>query len=202
MGHEQNRLLFAFPDSEQDFVHIDLGVGIERAERFVHQQYLRLDHQRPHQRRALAHAAGQCRWIGRLEAAKKAGAKATYNSKDPANAKKLMADTGGAFAVVDFVGSESSFAFANSIVRKGGKIIIVGLFGGAMGMPLPMFPLRALSIVGSFVGSLPEAEEMMEIVRAGKVDPIPYTERPLAQAGQTLSDLRAGKITGRVVLTP
>ena len=30
----------------------------------------------------------------------------------------------------------------------------------------------------------------------------PYTERPLAQAGQTLSDLRAGKITGRVVLTP
>jgi D-arabinose 1-dehydrogenase-like Zn-dependent alcohol dehydrogenase len=139
---------------------------------------------------------------GRLEAAKKAGAKATYNSKDPANAKKLMADTGGAFAVVDFVGSESSFAFANSIVRKGGKIIIVGLFGGAMGMPLPMFPLRALSIVGSFVGSLPEAEEMMEIVRAGKVDPIPYTERPLAQAGQTLSDLRAGKITGRVVLTP
>jgi D-arabinose 1-dehydrogenase-like Zn-dependent alcohol dehydrogenase len=139
---------------------------------------------------------------GRLEAAKKAGAKATYNSKDPANAKKLMADTGGAFAVVDFVGSESSFAFANSIVRKGGKIIIVGLFGGAMGMPLPMFPLRALSIIGSFVGSLPEAQEMMEIVRAGKVDPIPYAERPLAQAGQTLSDLRAGKITGRVVLTP
>ncbi len=43
---------------------------------------------------------------GRLEAAKKAGAKATYNSKDPANAKKLMADTGGAYAVVDFVGSE------------------------------------------------------------------------------------------------
>jgi alcohol dehydrogenase/propanol-preferring alcohol dehydrogenase len=62
--------------------------------------------------------------------------------------------------------------------------------------------LRALSIIGSFVGSLPEAQEMMEIVRAGKVDPIPYAERPLAQAGQTLSDLRAGKITGRVVLTP
>jgi D-arabinose 1-dehydrogenase-like Zn-dependent alcohol dehydrogenase len=139
---------------------------------------------------------------GRLEAAKKAGAKATYNSKDPASAKKLMADTGGAFAVVDFVGSESSFAFANSVVRKGGKIIIVGLFGGAMGMPLPMFPLRALSIIGSFVGSLPEAQEMMEIVRAGKVDPIPYSERPLAEASKTLDDLKAGKITGRVVLMP
>jgi D-arabinose 1-dehydrogenase-like Zn-dependent alcohol dehydrogenase len=140
--------------------------------------------------------------VGRLEAAKKAGAKATYNSKDPASAKKLMADTGGAFAVVDFVGSEASFAFANSIVRKGGRIVIVGLFGGAMSMPLPLFPLRALSIIGSYVGSLPEAQEMMAIVRAGKVDPIPFSERPLAQASQTLSDLRAGKITGRVVLTP
>lgn len=139
---------------------------------------------------------------GRLEAAKKAGAKATYNSKDPATAKKLLADTGGAYAVVDFVGSEASFAFANSIVRKGGKIIVVGLFGGAMSMPLPLFPLRALSIIGSYVGSLPEAQEMMAIVRAGKVDPIPYATRPLAQAGQTLSDLREGKITGRVVLTP
>jgi D-arabinose 1-dehydrogenase-like Zn-dependent alcohol dehydrogenase len=139
---------------------------------------------------------------GRLEAAKKAGTKATYNSKDPASAKKLMADTGGAFAVVDFVGSEASFAFANAIVRKGGRIVIVGLFGGAMAMPLPLFPLRALSIIGSYVGSLPEAQEMMEIVRAGKVDPIPFSERPLAQASQTLSDLRAGKITGRVVLTP
>ena len=139
---------------------------------------------------------------GRLEAAKKAGAKATYNSKDPASAKKLMADTGGAFAIVDFVGSEASFAFANATVRKGGRIIIVGLFGGAMAMPLPLFPLRALSIIGSYVGSLPEAQEMMAIVRAGKVDPIPFATRPLAEAGQTLSDLRAGKITGRVVLTP
>lgn len=139
---------------------------------------------------------------GRLEAAKKAGAKATYNSKDPATAKKLMADTGGAFAVVDFVGSEASFAFANSIVRRGGRIIIVGLFGGAMAMPLPMFPMRALSIIGSFVGSLPETQEMMAIVRAGKVDPIPFATRPLAQASQTLADLKAGKVTGRVVLTP
>lgn len=140
---------------------------------------------------------------GRLEAAKKAGAKATYNTKDPASAKKLMADTGGgAFAVIDFVGSEATFAFANAAVRRGGRIIVVGLFGGAMSMPLPMFPLRALAVMGSFVGSLPETEEMMAIVRAGKVDPIPVQTRPLDQASKTLNDLREGKIIGRVVLTP
>ena len=140
---------------------------------------------------------------GRLEAAKKAGAKATYNTTEPGVGKKIMADTsGGVFAIVDFVGSEATFAFANSCVRRGGRIIIVGLFGGAMSMPLPMFPMRALSVMGSFVGSLPETEEMMAIVRAGKVDPIPVQTRPLDQASKTLDDLRAGKITGRVVLTP
>jgi len=140
---------------------------------------------------------------GRLEAAKNAGAKATYNTAEPGIAKKIMADTnGGVFAIVDFVGSEATFAFANSCVRRGGRIVIVGLFGGAMSMPLPMFPMRALAVMGSFVGSLPETEEMMAIVRAGKVDPIPVQTRPLDQASKTLDDLRAGKIIGRVVLTP
>ena len=140
---------------------------------------------------------------GRLEAATNAGAKATYNTAEPGIAKKIMADTnGGVFAIVDFVGSEATFAFANSCVRRGGRIVIVGLFGGAMSMPLPMFPMRALAVMGSFVGSLPETEEMMAIVRAGKVDPIPVQTRPLDQASKTLDDLRAGKIIGRVVLTP
>ena len=139
---------------------------------------------------------------GRLEAARKAGAVTTYNTKEDGVTKRFVAETGGAYAVVDFVGSEQSFAFANAIVRKGGRIIIVGLFGGAMTMPLPLFPMRALTIAGSFVGSLPEAREMMELVRAGKVDPIPFQTRPLAEASKTLDDLRAGRIIGRVVLTP
>lgn len=139
----------------------------------------------------------------RLAASRKAGAAASYNSKDAGVAKKLVADTGGgAYAAVDFVGSESSFAFANAVTRRGGKIVLVGLFGGAMTMPLPMFPLRALSVIGSFVGSLAEAEEMMELVRAGRIDPIPVETRPLPEAGRALDDLRQGRVTGRVVLTP
>jgi D-arabinose 1-dehydrogenase-like Zn-dependent alcohol dehydrogenase len=81
-------------------------------------------------------------------------------------------------------------------------VIIVGLFGGAMSMPIPMFPFRTISIGGSMTGSLGETKEMMELVRAGKVDPIPYSKRPLSEASKTLDDLREGKIVGRVVLTP
>jgi D-arabinose 1-dehydrogenase-like Zn-dependent alcohol dehydrogenase len=140
---------------------------------------------------------------GRLAAARKAGATATYSTNDATAVEKLFSETrGGVFAAIDFVGSEASFAFANASVRKGGKIVIVGLFGGSMSMPLPMFPLRALSVIGSFVGSLAEAEDMMALVRAGKVDPVPLETRPLCDAGKTLEDLRQGRITGRVVLTP
>jgi D-arabinose 1-dehydrogenase-like Zn-dependent alcohol dehydrogenase len=140
---------------------------------------------------------------GRLQAAMGAGAKAVYNTKDPDAVKKLMADTkGGALGVVDFVGSEATFAFATQTVRRGGKVVIVGLFGGAMAMPIPMFPIRALTIAGSYVGSLAEAEEMMALVRAGRVDPIPVRELPLSAANQALEDLKSGKIIGRVVLVP
>ena len=140
---------------------------------------------------------------GRLQAAMGAGAKAAYNTKDPAALAKLMADTeGGAVAAVDFVGSESSFAFASQAVRRGGKVIIVGLFGGGMSMPIAMFPIRALTIGGSYVGSLAEAEAMMAPVRAGHIDPIPVKEAPLSAANQVLEDLKAGKVIGRVVLVP
>jgi D-arabinose 1-dehydrogenase-like Zn-dependent alcohol dehydrogenase len=132
-----------------------------------------------------------------------AGAKAVYNTKDPGAAAKLMADTGGgALGIVDFVGSEATFAFANQTVRRGGKVVIVGLFGGGMTMPLPMFPIRALTVGGSYVGSLAEAEAMMELVRAGKIEPIPVKEMPLSAANAVLDDLKAGKIVGRVVLVP
>jgi D-arabinose 1-dehydrogenase-like Zn-dependent alcohol dehydrogenase len=140
---------------------------------------------------------------GRLAAARDAGASDTYDTRDASAAKKLLVDTrGGVFAAIDFVGSEASFAFANASVRKGGKIVVVGLFGGAMTMPLPLFPLRALTVTGSYVGSLAEAEEMMRLVRSGRVDPIPVATRPLAQAGAALDDLRHGRVTGRVVLVP
>lgn len=140
---------------------------------------------------------------GKLQAAKGAGAHEVYNPKDADALKKLIEDTnGGVPGVVDFVGSEASLKFATSAVRKGGKVVVVGLFGGAFATPIPMFPMRALSIGGSYVGSLDETIEMMELVRAGKIDPIPVTERPLSAATQSLNDLRDGKVLGRVVLKP
>ena len=92
--------------------------------------------------------------------------------------------------------------FANGAIRRGGEIIVVGLFGGKFAAPIPTFPGRPYSIVGSYTGPLGETREMMELVKTGKIAPIPVEMRPLDQADKTLNQLREGTIVGRVVLKP
>jgi propanol-preferring alcohol dehydrogenase len=76
------------------------------------------------------------------------------------------------------------------------------LIGGEIKLPVPTFPLKGVSILGSYVGSLAEAKAMLALVRAGRVPPIPVSTRPLAEAQAALDDLRAGKTVGRMVLVP
>lgn len=137
----------------------------------------------------------------KLAAAKELGAKAVYNSADKASVKAIKsASNGGAFAVIDFVGAEASVNFGLGCLRKGGKLIIVGLYGGALNVPLPFIPMNARIIQGSYVGSLQEMGELMALVRAGKIAPIRIEERPLSDVSAALSDLKAGKVQGRVVV--
>lgn len=137
----------------------------------------------------------------KLEAAKAAGASDVVNGKDADAVAQLMVKTGGgAFGSVDFVGNEASFGTAHSCLRKGGSCIVVGLFGGAFSMPITMFPLRAISMGGSFVGSLGEFRDVMKMAQESKVSDIPMEHRPLSAASKSLDDLRAGTVIGRVIL--
>lgn len=139
----------------------------------------------------------------KLEAAKAAGADGVYNSGDASTLKDLKKDTGGGVAAaIDFVGANASINYANGAIRRGGAIVVVGLFGGKFTTAIPLIPQRPFSVIGSYVGSLGETKEMMELVKAGKIKPIPIEERPLDQADRTLNQLREGSIVGRVVLTP
>jgi D-arabinose 1-dehydrogenase-like Zn-dependent alcohol dehydrogenase len=133
-------------------------------------------------------------------AALDAGAAAVVDPADPAARKSLLAETGGLFSAIDFVGAESSAAFGLSALRKGGRLFVVGLFGGSIGIPLATLPLRGVSLIGVFTGTLPEFRELMALARQGKVKPGPLETRPPETAQQSLDDLRAGRIRGRVVL--
>jgi alcohol dehydrogenase, propanol-preferring len=135
------------------------------------------------------------------EAALAAGAQAAFDPADPATRKALLKASGGIYAAIDFVGSDKSLAFATGVLAKGGKVVITGLLGGGYATAVAMFPLKAMTIEGTQTGRLDEARELIDLVRRKNIAPPPIAERPLAQASQTLDDLRAGRIVGRVVLT-
>jgi alcohol dehydrogenase, propanol-preferring len=84
-------------------------------------------------------------------------------------------------------------------LRKGGKLILVGLFGGEIPLSIGTTILRAITVRGSHLGSIDELKQVVALARAGKVRPIPMTTRPLSQVSRTLDELKAGSIIGRVV---
>jgi len=116
--------------------------------------------------------------------------------------KAAVAKHGAAIAAIDFVGAPATFGFGTAALRRGGKYIIVGLFGGKASLPLATLPLKPFSIIGSYVGRLDEARELIALMQKGVVPMPPVEERPLDQANSAINDLRAGKVLGRVVLKP
>jgi D-arabinose 1-dehydrogenase-like Zn-dependent alcohol dehydrogenase len=135
------------------------------------------------------------------EAALAAGAGEAFDPADAGARKALLKASGGIYAACDFVGSDKSLNFATSVLAKGGKVVVTGLLGGSYTTAVTMFALKAMSIEGTQTGTLKEARELIDLVRAKNIAAPPITERPLAQASATLDDLRAEKIIGRVVLT-
>jgi alcohol dehydrogenase, propanol-preferring len=135
------------------------------------------------------------------EAALAAGAGAVFDPADAGARKDILKASGGIYAAVDFVGSGTSLNFASGVLAKGAKVVITGLIGGAYTTAVAMLVLKAMTIEGTQTGTLAEARELIDLVRAKNIVAPPIAERPLNQAQATLDDLRAGRIVGRVVLT-
>src|SRR5438874_1563733 len=137
------------------------------------------------------------------EAAEKAGALATVDPKAPDALEQLAKKAGGPIrAVIDLVGNAATTQLGFDCLTKGGKLVIVGLFGGGAPWALPLIPIKAITIQGSYVGNLRETQELLDLVRAKKIAPIPLTPMPLARANDALVELQKGRLVGRAVLTP
>lgn len=134
-------------------------------------------------------------------AAQAAGAAQVVDGAGEGVAARLMAAIGGpAVAIIDMVNGSSTARFAFDALRKGGKLVQVGLFGGELSLPLPLMAIRALTVQGSYVGTVKDLRELVRLAQAGGVARLPVATVPLAQANDALMRLRDGKITGRVVL--
>jgi D-arabinose 1-dehydrogenase-like Zn-dependent alcohol dehydrogenase len=132
----------------------------------------------------------------KLDAARKQGAKEVVNTRAADAAQKLQ----GLAAAIDFVGSPATAALGIGALRKGGRYVICGLYGGELVHPLPPIAQRAIGIVGSYVGNLQELKEVVALAKKRKIRSAPVETRPGEQAAAALEDLKAGRVLGRVVL--
>ncbi len=137
------------------------------------------------------------------ETAQRYGAALVVDPGSADAARTIIKATGNnVLGVVDFVGAESSSALGVAVVRRGGMVVIVGLFGGEFRCPVPMFPLKSMAVQGSYVAGLNELRELIDLAQRVTLPEIPLTLRPLAEVNRSLEDLAAGRVVGRVVLQP
>ena len=135
----------------------------------------------------------------RLRQAKKLGADYILNSRSGDVVKQVKDFTNGlgAEAVVDFVNTSKTVEPSINILRKRGKLVLVGLFGGSSELNLPLIPLRSYNIIGSYTGRLADLNDLVGLVKRSAINPIVAKTFKLRQATKALEELKAGKIIGR-----
>ena len=136
-------------------------------------------------------------------AALKAGAtKVVDGAGESADVTKRIIEAAGGpvLAVIDLVNGTATARSAFEALRKGGKLIQVGLFGGELSLPLPLMAIRALTVQGSYVGNPKELRELVKLAQDGSLPALPVATVPQKQAHEALMRLRDGKVTGRLVL--
>ena len=137
----------------------------------------------------------------KLAAARKLGAKRTLDTRTADAADQLKAlSEGNLLGALDFVGMPATANLGIAALRKGGRYVICGLFGGEITMSLPPIAQRAIGVIGSYVGNLAELKAVVALAKKGKLKPAPVETRPADGVNRTLEEMRAGKLLGRVVL--
>ncbi len=136
----------------------------------------------------------------KLERAKRLGASVALNSAS-VNVVKEMRRAGGAHVVLVTSAAKAAYDTAFPCVRPTGTLLVVGLPAESICFPPIMMAATEVRIQASSVGTREDTRELLAMASAGKVR-CQVATRPLAQVNEVLAELRAGTVSGRIVLTP
>ena len=140
----------------------------------------------------------------KLQKAKEMGADHTINTKDSESFKNIMSicNEKGADSIIDFVNAPPTVKLDLSVIRKRGNIVLVGLFGGAVELPLVSIPLKAITIQGAYTGNYNDMIELVDLAKRGIIKPIVSKHYSMDEANTALEDLKNRKVIGRSVINP
>ncbi|HEY6885005.1 MAG TPA: NAD(P)-dependent alcohol dehydrogenase [Nitrososphaeraceae archaeon] len=140
----------------------------------------------------------------KLDLAKRFGADYVINAKTQQNIRKdVLQITGGngVNVVIDCVGTEETIRNSVEILGKGGVLVMIGLFGGQINMPLVSAVLNEYQVICSLWGNYNELREVIELAKNQKIKHSIHSF-PLREINKAIDSLRSGNIEGRAVIVP
>ena len=135
----------------------------------------------------------------KLELAKTLGAGRTINASSR-NAVKELRSLGGVHIAVVTSGSKIAYDQAFSSLRPAGILVVVGLPAEPLTFPAISMVAGEFKVIASAVGTRQDLKEVLELAASGRLKCL-VESRPLESVNEVLDEMRAGRLTGRVVLT-
>ena len=103
--------------------------------------------------------------------------------------------------ILDTVGLESTLKLAVSNLNKNGALVVVGLFGKQITIPLFQTVIQGYQVYGSLWGNYNELCEVIELSKNGKIKHHIH-KFALSEVNNAIELLRTGEIDGRAVIVP
>jgi propanol-preferring alcohol dehydrogenase len=136
----------------------------------------------------------------KLALARTDGAEVVVNARlDNAAQRVIDATGGGAHGVLVTAVSRPAFGQALRMVRRRGTVSLVGLPPGTFETPIFDVVLKRISVRGSIVGTRQDLAEAIAFAAMDKVRAHTRTAA-LEDINAVFADLKAGRVTGRIVL--
>jgi propanol-preferring alcohol dehydrogenase len=132
----------------------------------------------------------------KLEFARQLGADVTINASND-DAVKQIRKMGGVHVAVVTSAAKKAYDMAFYAVRSSGTLMVVGM--PAEDLSFPAIMMREMRIMSAATGTREDMREVLELAESGRVKCRVET-RSLEQVNEVFDEMRAGKITGRVVL--
>ena len=128
------------------------------------------------------------------EAALQVGANSAVSPQEAASAEDR------ADVVADFVGTAESLG--RRLLGTGGRYVGVANSDEAVSVRVSDIVEGGKAFLGSWSSTMADLARAVALAEGGKLTPVVTRRAPLEEAGAVLTDLAAGRIVGRAVLTP
>ena len=110
-------------------------------------------------------------------------------------------DGEGVDVVVDNIGNRASVRQGLSVLRPGGKFLVVAYLDESFEVPsIPLFKTEQ-QIIGCRGSTRQDLIDVVRLVRTGQVTPVLGASYPLEQIGDAVARLESGDLVGRIWLT-